>query len=507
MAARRAALLALTACLLLPACAAPQAHAQFRPTVEWGPCPADVEDSFVSSHRCGYLTVLEDRSKPTGRRVRLLVAQVPPVGVPAQPGIGTAVGANVGDPDAVGGGIAEGTTRLQRVNIQAEPRGSGPHSTPSLRCPETDALQVRAAGARTGDTSLTADFTAAVKACATRLRASGVDLAQYDSTTAAADLEDLRVASGVDNWAFIGSYGTRSRTLFEYLRSYPGHTRAAYLDSPWFPDIDELTGGVTGTRAALKALFDVCVADPNCAHSYPELEQTWQAALTRLSATPLRGLATKADGSVIPVLVDAGKLLRIARLALGGDGPDNLKRPPSIIKNAAAGILAPELAGLVANDPDFCAGYRPTCTQQSGFSLGVYLSTFCRDELPFIDEGRLTAAVAGDPVYRDVFLRSPYLDACKAWAITPAPQRPTQVASPTPQLLISGQFDSFSQPEITLAQAQRHTRAWPLVAPGQTHNVLGFDDCVIGLRNTWTFTPTQEPESSACTDTPAIKFK
>lgn len=504
---RRAALLALTACLLLLGCIATHARAQFRPTLTWGPCPADVEDSFVSSHRCGYLTVLEDRSKPTGPRVRLLVARVPPVGVPARRGIGTAVGSNVGDPDPIGGGIAEGTTRVQRVNIQAEPRGSGPHSTPSLRCPETDTLQVRAAGARTGDISLTADFAAAVKACAARLRASGVDLAQYDSSTSAADLEDLRTASRVENWAFIGSYGTRSRTLFEYLRLYPGHTRAAYLDSPWFPEIDELTGGVTGTRAALRAMFDFCATDPNCANAYPNLGQTWQAALTRLSRTPLRGLATKSDGSVVHLLVDAGKLLRMARFALGGDGPDNLTRLPSIIKNAAAGDLAPELADLVANDPVFCAGYRPTCPQQSGFSLGVYLSTFCRDELPFVDEAKLTAAVAGDPVYRDVFISSPYLAACKAWAVAPAPKGPSQDASPTPQLLISGQFDSFSQSEITLAGARRLAHAWPLVVPGQTHNALGFNDCFIGIRNKWTFTPTQAPESSLCTDTAAVRFK
>jgi hypothetical protein len=503
---RRTTLVALTACLLLLGCSTTHARAQFRPILKWGKCPADVEDTFVSKHKCGYLTVLEDRSKPTGATVRLLVARVPPVGVPARPGIGTSVSANVGDPGPLSGSIAEGTTRLQRVNIQSEQRGSGPNSTPSLRCPETDAMQARAADARTGDVSLVADFAAAVKACATRLRASGVDLAQYDSAASAADLEDLRTAAGVNTWAYIGSYGTQSRTVFEYLHRYPGHTRSAYLDSPWFPEIDELTGGVTGTKEALQAMFDACAADPTCAHSYPRLQQTWQRALTRLTTTPLRGTGIN-EGEPVPVLVDAGKLLRMARFALGGDGPDNLTLLPSFIKDAAAGKLAPELANQVVTDPIFCAGYRPACADQSDFSLGVYLSTFCRDQLPFINQATLTAAIAGDPIYRDVFARSPYLAACKAWPVAPAPTAPHRETSPTPQLFFSGQFDSYSSPAATRAEAARLEHAWPLIVPGQTHNALGFNDCIIGIRNHWTFSPTHPPESRTCTDTPAITFK
>jgi pimeloyl-ACP methyl ester carboxylesterase len=506
---RRTIPVTLTACLLLLGCTATHARAQFRPTLKWGKCPADVEATFVSKHKCGYLTVLEDRSKPTGGTVRLLVAKVPPVGVPARRGIGTAVGSNVGDADTLSGGIAEGTTRLQRVNIQAEQRGSG-HSRPSLRCPETDALQARAAGARTGDISLTMEFAAAVKACATRLRAAGVKLEQYDSAASAADLEDLRTASGVHAWAFLGSYGTRSRTLFEYLRRYPGHTRAAYLDSPWFPEIDDLTGGATGTRAVLQAMFDACAADPSCAHTYPHLQLTWQRALVRLAKTPIRGTGFANAGTgvaIVPVLVDAGKLLRMARFTLGGDGPDNLTLLPSFIKDAAAGKLTPELGSLVANDPIFCAGYRPACVDQGGFSLGVYLSTFCRDELPFINRATLTAAVGDDPVYRAVFTNSPYLAACKAWAVAPSPTAPHRTTSRARQLLMSGQFDSFSSPAVTSAEAARLAHAWPLVIPGQTHNVLGFNDCVIGIRNQWTFAPTRPPESRTCTDTPAITFR
>jgi hypothetical protein len=108
-----------------------------------------------------------------------------------------------------------------------------------------------------------------------------------------------------------------------------------------------------------------------------------------------------------------------------------------------------------------------------------------------------------------VFSNSPYLAACKAWAVPPSPTAPRETGSPTPQLLISGQFDSYSPPALTRAEAARLQRAWPLVIPGQTHNVLGFADCAITIRNRWTFAPTHPPDSStnSCTGTTASPFR
>lgn len=495
----------LTACLIQLGCSAPAHRAQFQPTLRWGTCPADIETTFLSPHRCGRLTVLENRARPGGPRVRLFVLKVWPVGVHARPGLDTAFGQNIGDPGTIDGDAATGATRMQRVSVQAEPRGAGLHSAPSLRCTETDSLQEQAAAARTGDASLTARFVAAVFACAKRLRAAGVDLNSYDANASAADTEDLRVTSGVGSWAVLGSYGTQSRTLFEYLRTHPGRARAAYLDSPWFPAVDELTGGAIGTRAALQALFQDCISDHACNRAHPHLQQTWRRALTRLATTSLRGPATRGDGKTIPVLVDAGKLLRMARFALGGDGPANLTQLPSIIEAAAAGRLEPHLATLVANDPLFCAGYRPLCSGQARFSLGTYLSTFCRDELPYIEPASLTQAVAGDPAYRAVFANSPYLAACKAWPVTQAPRPPQDPHTKAPLLLMSGQFDSFSPPALTNARAADFGTATSVTVPGTTHNVLGFADCALTIRNEWTFAPTV-PVSQTCDQSTQLRY-
>jgi pimeloyl-ACP methyl ester carboxylesterase len=298
-----------------------------------------------------------------------------------------------------------------------------------------------------------------------------------------------------------------SRATFEYLRAYPDRAQAAHIDSPWFPDVDDLTGGINGTRAALAELFTACAADTACDDAFPDLERTWQQALDKLGDTPLHGTFETATDDTIDVVVDAPKLMRAARFALGGDGPTNAGQLPATIAAAAAGEATPWLLATIAQDPIFCAGYRPFCIGQDGFSLGVYLTEFCRDQAPFIDDDTLNAAADGDPVYEAVFVHSPYRQACEVWdvpAADPAVARP--VDTDVPLLMLPGQFDSFSPPLVAEAQTARLPMAWTIGVPGQTHNTLGFAECAITARNQWARDPTTPPDEDACRTAPPLDF-
>ena len=53
------------------------------------------------------------------------------------------------------------------------------------------------------------------RACHDRLESQGVDLSAYNSAEIAADVEDLRLALGVERWNLYGwSYGTRIALTF-----------------------------------------------------------------------------------------------------------------------------------------------------------------------------------------------------------------------------------------------------------------------------------------------------
>jgi hypothetical protein len=476
------------------------APASFRPSLAWAACPADVESAFLSAHRCGYLTVLEDRTHPDGRRLRLLLVQVKPAHGRVLRGTATSIDADLGDAPRLDADASAYALRLHRTVVRMEPRGAGLHASPSLRCPEVDRLQARAVRTPTGDPALTAAFVAAVKACAARLQGQGVDLAAYDANAQAADLEDLRTTLGLAGWAVVGSYGSNDTILWSYLGAYPQRVDAAFSDSPSFPAEDPLVSQVRETREALQQLFHLCAQQPRCTQRHPDLAGLWSRALTRLAAHPLRGAGTAADGRARPVLVDAGRLVRTVRFALGGDGPGNVAALPAIIDAAAHGRLDPHLAGLVATDPVFCAGYRPQCPGAQDFSLGSFLSTFCRDQLPLADAAALHRATAGEPTYAQVFGQDPYVAACRAWPVGQAANPPSSTTS-APLLVISGQLDSFSSPSLGAALAGRQPHAWAVTVAGQTHNVLGFSDCAISARNAWTLRPRHAPDFTGCRPT------
>ena len=311
---------------------------------------------------------------------------------------------------------------------------------------------------------------------------------------------------GVDTWSGAGSYGTQSRVLYRYLQDYPGRLAAGWLDSPWFPDTDDLTGGALGTRSALAELFSACSADDRCATRYPHLSQAWDQALARTATRPLTGRGTGPDGPV-DVVVDDAKLLRFVRYSLGGEGPTNLSWLPRIITDASEGHLHPHLADLVATDPPFCAGYRPQCLNMGQFALGVYLTSLCKEQLPGLDDDALRDAIAGDPAYQQVFERSPYADACDAWDTPGATEPPSTDPHGTALLLIPGQFDSFSRPEWSRVHADASHDVWAFTAPNNTHNTLGYDECALSVRNAWATAPQDPPDPSQCATPPELTFR
>ena len=476
--------------------------ADTRPSVRDVQCPQDVEVQLVVQHSCLMLTVPEDRSKHAGAEIRVFVVKiVPPDPSPASDPV-LVLGGDLGE--AAGfGGISPLSARVHRVAYVMEPRGVG-HSEPTLACPEVDGLSAEAAAAATSDPVFQSDFLSAVGACRERLVAQGIDIAAYDVQQTAADVEDLRGALGIDEWNLL-SLGSNSRLILEVVREFPEHVRSLVMDSPQFPQADEATGGVTGTRDALAELFTACARDRACDRAFPDLPRTWDSTLARLDARPIEAWEKAVTGRV-RVPVDAGRFLRMARLYLGGDGPSNLERLPASIAAAADGRIVPGLSELSANDPTLCSGYRPEC-QQDAFSFGAYLTVFCRDEAPFVDRPTLAGSVKGDVPLDAVFGNDPYLAACDAWDVPAAPSSVQEpVTTAVPALVLVGQFDSFSPGGIAREALRSFSSGYLVEVPGQTHNVLGFGECAVTIRNAWIDHPSSAPSDTGCLRDLTVRF-
>jgi pimeloyl-ACP methyl ester carboxylesterase len=480
----------------------------FRPRFEEAACPSDVEIQVLPQHSCGYLTVLEDRATGDGRTIRIFVLKVlPPQEEHPEDPVFT-LGGNIGEAAEFGGSTPV-AARLHRIAYVIDPRGTG-HSRPKLACPEVDALDDEVATALASDDDVREEFAAAVRACHDRLASQGVDVAAYDVEQAAADVEDLRRALGIPKWN-LGSLGTQSRILLEVMRSFPEHVRSVYLDSPEFPQLPDPEEAVIGTHWALQQLADACASVPRCRRVVPDVTRALSRATSRLDARPVTYVST--DGAIatsigrsLKVRVDGGKLLRVVRASLGLT--QSIPSLPFMIATAAEGRITGPAREILENDPAFCSGYRPGegCSGPD-FSLGVYLTVLCRDELPFVDRSALADSFRGDAAYQTVFGSNPYVDACTAWNVPAADAVMGEpVTGDIPVLIFTGQFDPHSPPPVAEEAANKLARAYIVEIPGQGHNVLGTGDCGVSIRNTWVDHPESPPETTGCLDALSVSF-
>jgi pimeloyl-ACP methyl ester carboxylesterase len=497
-------------CLIVSGCTGTDGSddPSFRPHFEEVACPDDVEIQVLPEHACGYLTVLENRAKSNGRTIRLFVLKVlpPEQDHPDDPVF--TLGGNIGEAAEIGGSTPV-AARLHRIAYLIDPRGTG-HSRPRLDCPEVDALDDDVATALASDAEVRSEFVAAVKACHDRLVSEGVDVAAYDVEQAAADVEDLRRALGVPTWN-LGSLGTYSRVLLEVMRSSPEHVRSVYLDSPEFPQLPDPEEAVIGTHWALQQLSDVCRAAPRCRHVLPDVTLALSRATSGLDAHPASfvskdGAIATGVGAPLTVGVDGGKLLRIVRSSLGLT--QTIPWVPSMIAAAADGRIIPPAREILENDPAFCSGYRPGegCSGPD-FSLGVYLTVLCRDEVPFVDRAALTDSFRGDPAYETVFGSNPYVEACTVWDVPPGGAVMGEpVTADIPVLILIGQFDPHSPTAVAEEAATGLSNAYVVEVPAQGHNVLGTGDCAVSIRNAWVEHPGSPPEGTSCLETLSVSF-
>jgi pimeloyl-ACP methyl ester carboxylesterase len=481
--------------------------ATFQPTYADIACPDDVEVAFLVQHACGRLSVLEDRSKPAGRTISVFVVRIdPPAGQGSSDPMLT-IGGDIGDPIGFGG-LAPLPGRVHRTAYAMEPRGVG-HSEPSLACPEFDALAVDAVQASSGDPAFRQTVLTAVKACRDRLTTSGVDVAAYDAMAAAADVVDLRKALGIARWNLIG-FGSQSRILIEAARQDADAVRSMVLDSPQLPGLPDALLAERGLNEAIETLSRSCVADAACHVVAPELSDLFATALAELDAHPVTvtnttGALAQGAGAPVEIRIDGGTLLRVVRSILGGDGPANVAELPSSIALAAGGDVTDQLVRILGNDRTLCAGYRPICLHGGSFSLGAYLSILCRDDAPFLDQ----AAVDADPTpaYHTVFGDNPYLAACVPWAVPPADDVVHQpLGGSLPLLVLVGQFDAFVPDLLVTQSLSNRLNTYLVRVPAQTHNVIGFTECAIAIRNAWVDDPEAPPADTSCLASLKVTF-
>jgi len=200
------------------------------PRFEPPPCPTLQGAEMIADAISGYLVVLEDRSRPNGRTIRLMVAKYPAHSPEkrADPVVYLAGGPGDIAPLDVNAYIAANFIR-DRDFLVVSQRGTM-FSEPALTCAAEDNFARVLLGLRFYSEATKCAHLAATEACHRELAATGADLSAYNSTENAADFADLRKVLGLTAWNVYGlSYGSYlAQTI---MRDHPEGIRSVVLDS------------------------------------------------------------------------------------------------------------------------------------------------------------------------------------------------------------------------------------------------------------------------------------
>ena len=463
----------LTGCTWTGPTAAPDTPAATA-TYESTPCftlPGLPEFQLPSDVSCGFLTVPENRADPHGHTIKVAVARLDAVN--SDPDRDPMVYLN-GGPGSTSILLAESLRDMginnDRDVIFVAQRGTV-LSEPFLSCPEYDEF----VGATTGMSMLSPESARlsedAVRACHDRLAADGYDLGAYNTTENAADIADLRVALGIDSWHVYGvSYGTL--LALQLIRNDPEGISSVVLDSLVPPQDNLLTHIWQSAAGGFEAVFDACAAQSGCAGAYPDLENEFNATVTRLAEEPMIvDMPATEDRPAQRVVLDGYKLANVVVLA--SSQSSYYAALPKLIHEAATGD-GRAAAEVVLNNV-------PTITLMG---IGLRYGVVCRENAPFTTPDEIAAeakkALPGFPAA--VLAIEPQfgliMDDCPSWDVPagdPAMNEP--VTSDLPVLLMGGTFDAITQPFLADSAAETLSDSRVVRFPAISHDVYAQSEC------------------------------
>jgi pimeloyl-ACP methyl ester carboxylesterase len=434
---------------------------------------------------CGTLTVPEDRSKPNGRQVVLPIATVHTVDPTPAP-----------DPVLyLSGGPGEAAlptaqrflTKGQAGNrdvILMEQRGTG-RAEPHLDCPEVTEAFTTILGAAASFEAEAKIGNDALFACRDRLRASGIDLNQYNTAAVADDIADLRVAMGIKEWNLFGvSYGTMDALIT--MRAHPEGIRSVTLDSVIPPDIGSGAPEVAATfERVTKVLFDGCAKDARCHAQYPDLAGDVTAIVQKFDATPYQGTVDNpALNRKSPITITGADVS--SGLFLGLYDTDLIPLLPSllqVLKGDGAGAVIDQLAvrGL---------------SFVTGLAAADAAAVNCFDRAKFINEGDDVKVVTEKPDTSTLLLFSTV--SCKGFGVAPAPAGFNDpVRSDIPTLVLAGEYDPVTPPESSRHASETLTHSTFVLFPGMGHaTVFASPECPEFVFRSFLTDPTRPVDTS-----------
>jgi pimeloyl-ACP methyl ester carboxylesterase len=448
-------------------------------------------DCFFSSYyddvECGYLLVPENRDDPDSPMIRIAFSIFhsradnpepdPIVYLSGGPG-----GYNLEFADSRADGMFYSFLE-ERDLILFDQRGVG-YSEPSLNCPEVEAARAEYV-IQTSQEASEAYIESAV-ACSKRLESEGIHVEHYNSRENAADLNDLRVALGYDEWNLLGiSYG--SRLAMTAMRDYPEGIRSVILDSVYPPEVNAYYfANPRNMERVMELIFTECENDATCAAAYPNLRTIFYKVVEQLNAEPVTLAAYDYTISAYQnAVLDGDRLVVLITDYLYS--PRYIPEVPALIYDLRVGNYE-----RVTSFLDGAWG------GENYHSEGMHLAVQCGEDVPFITPDVLQGleADALPLLWQSKVIVPDWLNLCQGFVdVAPEAVENDPVVSDIPTLIFTGEYDPVTPPAWGELAAQSLTNSYVYEFPGVSHGVMGEGNCPENIAHEFVLNPHEEPDT------------
>lgn len=428
-------------------------------SIEPAECPGGADGSAITCWRANLPLHADD---PDASQMVSLMVAVVDNGDPL--GIGP-VAFLQGGPGVASVTYASGFIGLDHDVVFVDQRGTG-ESLPKLNCPEVDAIwlaeRIDIESERLVDSD--AEVLSAYEACFLRLAQTGVDGDAFNTEAVADDYAILRQLLGYDEWSLWGiSYGTRIG--LSIMRDHPEGIRAAVLDSVVPLEIDFFATLSQNGLRSFEALDRACEAQA-CGEQHGNFVDNLAALTRRLDETPLVVTATRpSSGVTYPYRIDGPELLSMVFSQTYSTR--QLRSLPRQIARFDFGGAEEIVSGYVnRRDPEVI-----------DLALGVYYTTWCREEFPFhdptADDALLQSLEARFGSAFRVALGTEAVDDVCAFVDVAAgePVDDEPVSSDIPTAVFAGAMDPITPPSWSRQVAEQLDAATYVEMPDHGHGM------------------------------------
>ncbi len=425
-------------------------------------------------HQFGYLLVPEDRTRADSKIIRLPFFHFKSRS--SQPAPDPII-MTLGGPGTSSMQLARYTNYYSYLDdrdlIIFEQRGTQ-YAQPSLNCPELAKAIQLGISQNLKDTELIEKKRIASQKCQDKLRKKGIQLNAYHTEAIAADMEDLRKLLGIESYNFYGlSYSTKIAQVL--MRDYPAAIRSVVMDSPLPLESHYDAENTRNLWEASIALLQDCAEDTLCNTTFPELKSRFLEFMEAANKQAL-SLSVKQPKSGEEVTYQLGAYEMLALIY-----PSNTYEIPDMPWRLEQ-VMGGDYAYLKEQIKSFAEG-----TPQ-GIGLGMRLSVWCSEELPFVTDSLLESqqSLAGALKETSPLLYEQAI--CDVWQVKVRPaQEDKAVLSKLPVLLISGAFDPDTPPRWAANMLSNLPHAFHLVFQGYHHTPSTFWDNPCGMHTVQAF--------------------